>query len=269
MDENSYTVLIVDDDPEIVDLLKDHFRSRNCAAVATNNPEVVVDKLRNFTIKLMLLDLKMEKLDGFKVLEKIKEAGLTLPPTIIITGFLPRYKDQLNAYQIDLQDVVQKPFDFQVMEQCINRKLGQQIVVSEVGSDYERKLYKKNRCRLGFVEDESDLVKDLAQFFEERNYKVSCFGNGKVALDGLKKEPVDILFVDIKVPGIPGDQLIEELSKLSNPPHMIPMSADPLSDEMKARLNSLKCGEFLEKPFDLVQLIEMVKTVAIQKGLLG
>ena len=110
-----YTVLIVDDDEEIIDLLKDHFRKRNCEAIATDDPLTVVDKLQNFAIKLMLLDLKMTKLNGFEVLDKIKKAGVSLPPTIIITGHLPKYQEQLKDYGIDAQDVVTKPFNFEAI----------------------------------------------------------------------------------------------------------------------------------------------------------
>jgi len=263
------TILIVDDDEEIIALLTEHFKARNCEAIATANPLTVVDKLRNFSIKLMLLDLKMKELDGFRVLDRIKQAGLSLPPTLIITGFRKKYEDELLKHGISAEDIVEKPFHFDVMEERINRKLGREIVISEVGSEYENKLYRNNRCRLGFVEDEEDLTKILGSFFEERNYKVYCYRNGTVALEGLKANPVDIVFVDIKLPGIQGDQLIEALSKLPKLPSIIPMSADPLSDEVKAKLEILKCEEFLEKPFDLIKLIELVKTIAIQKGLLG
>ncbi len=264
-----YTVLIVDDDEEIIDLLKDHFRKRNCEAIATDDPLTVVDKLKNFSVKLMLLDLKMTKLNGFEVLDKIKKAGVSLPPTIIITGHLPKYQEQLKEYGIDVQDVVTKPFNFEAMEQCINKKLGSQIVAAEVGSEYEDVIYGKNRCRLGFVEDEEDVLEHFSEFFKERNYKVSCFNNGTKAFESLKKEKVDILFVDIKLPGMQGDCLVEELSKLPNPPVMIPVSADPMADGMVDRLKAAGCKHFIAKPFDIVELIELVKTIALEKKLLG
>lgn len=264
-----YTVLIVDDDEEIIDLLKDHFKKRNCEAIATADPVTVVDKLRNFAIKLMLLDLKMQKLNGFEVLDKIKKAGITLPPTIIITGHLPKYQDQLKDYGIDIHDVVTKPFNFEAMEQCINKKLGSQIVTAEVGSEYEDVIYEKNQCRLGFVEDEEDVLEHFAEFFKERNYEVSCFNNGTKAFESLKTERVDILFVDIKLPGMQGDQLMEELSKLPNPPYMIPVSADPMTGGIMERLKAIGCKDFIAKPFDIIELIELVKTIALEKKLLG
>lgn len=269
MSLDRYAVLIVDDDEEIIDLLKDHFKKRNCEAIATDDPLTVVDKLKDFSIKLMLLDLKMQKLNGFEVLDKIKKAGVSLPPTIIITGHLSKYQEQLKDYGIDAQDVVTKPFNFEAMEQCINKKLGSQIVAAEVGSEYEDVIYKKNRCRLGFVEDEEDVLEYFSEFFKERNYKVSCFNNGTEAFESLKRERVDILFVDIKLPGMQGDRLMEELSKLPDPPYMIPVSADSMADAMADRLKASGCKHFIAKPFDIVELIEVVKTIALEKKLLG
>ncbi len=269
MAENRHTILIVDDDIEIVDVLKDHFKQRNCETITTTDPAAVIDKLRNFSIKLMLLDLKMKRLDGFDVLDKIKEAALDLPPTLIMTGHLPKYKDRLEHYGIREEDVVTKPFTFDLIERRINRKLGRQIVSSEVGSEYEDKIYQKNRCRIAFVEDEKDVLDYLAEFFGERHYKISCYKNGSQALEGLKKNPADIVLVDIKLPGLAGDKLMEELKREASPPTMIPISADPLSKEMEARLKSLNCKDFISKPFDVVELIEQIKTLAIEKGLLG
>lgn len=269
MSEQRYTVLIVDDEKEIIDLLEDHFKKRNCEAIATQDPAAVVDKLKRFSVKLMLLDLKMRNLDGFGVLEKIRHEGIALPPTIIITGFLAKYEDRLKEHGISKDDVITKPFDFDAMERAINRKLGHQIVTSEVGSEYEDKIYRKNRCRLGFVEDEQDLLKDLGYFFEERNYKVSCFSNAVDALRSMKKEPVDIVFVDIKLPGMQGDELMAELKTFPRPPVMIPMSADPLLEDMEKKLKGCGCKNSITKPFDIVELIELVKTIAVEKELLG
>jgi len=269
VNETRYTVLIVDDDVEIVDLLKDHFKKRNCESIATIDPLLVIDKLQSFSIKLMLLDLKMRKLSGFDVLDKIKKAGIPLPPTIIITGQLSQYQDQLVAHGISSEDVIVKPFDFEVMEQRINIKLGSQIVASEVGSEYENAIYQKNRCKIGIIEDEVDVAEHLSEFFEERNYEVICCKNGIEGLERFAMEHVDILFVDIKLPGISGDHIIEKLSVGPNYPYMIPISADPLSPEIEAKLKAVGCEEFISKPFDVVELIEKVKTIAVQKKLLG
>lgn len=269
MNETRPLILIVDDEQEIIEVLKEHFKERNCEAIATQDPATVVDKLRNFQVTLMLLDLKMRELDGFQVLDRIRGAGIKLPPTLILTGFFPRFKEKLMRYGIDERDVIKKPFGFETIESQINRKLGAQILTSEVGSKYEDKIYEENRCRIGVVEDEEDILHYFAEFFGERNYKMSCFKNGREALEVLKKYPVDILMVDIKLPGMPGDGLIEELSKEPNAPYMIAMSADSPDPALARRLKQAGCQDYLTKPLETFELIEKIKTIAIEKGLLG
>lgn len=269
MSETRPLILIVDDEEEIIEVLKEHFKDRNCETIATQDPATVVDRLRNFQVNLMLLDLKMRKLSGFNVLDKIKAEGLRLPPTLIITGYLPKYRDQLASYGIDEKDVITKPFRFEVIETHINRKLGGQILNSEVGSRYEDKIYKENRCRIAFVEDEEDILRYFTDFFGERNYKVSGFTNGSRAFEHLKDHPVDILLADIKLPGMQGDKLIEEMNKRPNPPYMIAVSADSPDPETEKRLKRAGCKNYLTKPLEITELIELVKTVAIKKGLLG
>ena len=269
MSDRRGTILIVDDDKEFIDVLKDYFKERSCEVIATTDPVTVLHKIQNFSISLMLLDLKMRRLDGFGVLEKIKQAQVKLPPTLIVTGYLPKYEDRLKAFGIELNDVIQKPFDFEVIEERINQKLGNKIALLEPESEAEKKLYSQNRCRLGVIEDEEDILELFSEFFEEKNYSVSCFKNGKDALEHLRKEPVHILLVDIKLPGMQGDRVIEYLSHTSNPPYMIPMSADPLPEEMENRVRTLGCRDFFSKPFNVADLIEKVKSIAVEKGLLG
>ena len=267
--EQRAVVLIVDDDEEIIEILKDHFRKRNCEAIAITDSTAVVSHLRNFSVELMLLDLKMRKLDGFEVLDKIRQAGMHIPPTVIITGHLPKYQDRLKSYGISMKDVVTKPFDFDVMEKAINRKLGVSILTAEVGSEYEDALYTRNRCRIAFVEDEPELLRYFEEFFKERNYRVFGYTDGKAAQQGIRKDPVDIAVIDIKLPGLNGDALIEDLSTLRPAPYMIPVSADPLSKEDDKRLQKLGAHPALSKPFDVAELIELIKTLAIERKLLG
>src|SRR5262245_6724702 len=133
--EKKTTILIVDDEEEIIDLLKDHFEGRNCVTITTQDPTTVVNKLKNIQINLMFLDLKMRDMNGFQVLDAIKKEGLALPPTIIITGYLDKFKNSLRENGIDVnKDVILKPFNFSEIEKMINQKLGTQILVDEVGS---------------------------------------------------------------------------------------------------------------------------------------
>jgi len=73
----------------------------------------------------------------------------------------------------------------------------------------------------------------------------------------------------MKIPGIQGDRLIEELAKLGGLPTIITITGDPVAGEMKTKLERFGCEYFVTKPFDLIEIVELAKTVSAQKGLLG
>ena len=72
-----------------------------------------------------------------RVLDKIKKENVPLPPTLIITGQLARYEEQLKERQIKKEDIIEKPFTMEEIEERINKKLGGLILPLEVGSQYE------------------------------------------------------------------------------------------------------------------------------------
>lgn len=263
------TILIVDDDLEVIEALNHHFRKRNYEPVATANPTVVMQHLRTVQVDLLVLDLKMRRLDGFEVLSQIQKEGIKVE-TIIITGFLPEYEDKLKKYKILHEDVVTKPFgDFSKMEAAINRKLGKVVAPTQVGSEYEDNIYLENQCKVVLIDDEAEMTGMLKEVLEERNYQVAVFNRGDDALAYILDDNCHIAVVDMKIPGIAGDQLIQKVRAAKPQLRIIPISA-AYEQEMRDRLQKVGFdpAALVTKPFNLPSLIEKIKVLAIEAGAL-
>jgi DNA-binding response OmpR family regulator len=263
------TILIVDDDAEVIEALVRHFRKRNYEPIATVNPVVVMRELRTVQVDLLVLDLKMRVLDGFEVLDQIQKEGLKVE-TLIITGFLPEYEEKLKQYGISARDVISKPFgDFSKIEEAINRKLGKAVVPAEVGSEYEDAIYLENTCKVVVVDDETEVIEMMKEVLEERNYQVTVFESGDKALEHILKQECHVAVVDMKIPGLPGDQLIQKVLAAKPQVKVIPMSA-AYEHEMKERLRNVGFNPdaLLTKPFNLPMLIEQIKVLAMEVGAL-
>jgi DNA-binding response OmpR family regulator len=218
---------------------------------------------------LLVLDLKMRRLDGFEVLNQIHKEGIKVE-TIIITGFLPEYEDRLKKYRISHEDVVTKPFgDFSKMEIAINRKLGKVVAPTEVGSEYEDNIYLENQCKVVLVDDEAEMTEMLKEVLEERNYQVSVFNRGDDALAYILDDKCHIAVVDMKIPGVAGDQLIQKVRAAKPQLKIIPISA-AYEQEMRDRLQKIGFDPdgLVTKPFNLPSLIERIKVLAIETGTL-
>lgn len=270
MINDKQVILVVDDDTELCAYLEQHFEEkRNFEVIFTTSPLHVVDLLQRVKISLMLLDMKMKQMTGIEVLDKIEKSNLSLPPLLVITGQYARFKDKLTEHNINSDDVVEKPFGLDQIQERIDKKLGVQNLPSEVGTTYEEEIYKNNKCHIAIVEDEDIFVNWLVSLFEERNYKVSAYKNGKDAYEGIKANPPHIALIDIKMPGMSGTDIIENLYQMPNAPYFIPVSGEnPDVNDLGKRLKDCGCDDFWYKPVEIFELVERVKQVAVEKGLI-
>src|ERR1700704_5893014 len=104
------SILIVDDQEANVSLLEQMLRGAGYVSVtSTRNPHEVCELHRKNRYCLILLDLKMPGLDGFQVMERLKEieTGSYLPVLVQTSG--PNHK--LQALKACAKDFVSKPFD--------------------------------------------------------------------------------------------------------------------------------------------------------------
>ena len=105
-------ILLVDDHEENLDLLGQLLRLEGYTSVAlTSNPRDVCDLHRKSHYALILLDIEMPEMDGFEVMEGLKqielEAGSYLPVLAITAN--PAHK--LRALESGAKDFISKPFD--------------------------------------------------------------------------------------------------------------------------------------------------------------
>lgn len=72
----------------------------------------------------------------------------------------------------------------------------------------------KRPLKILLVDDEKSLLNNLARFFEDEGYSVLIANNGEEAIDILSKEQVDGAIVDMRLPGIDGNEVIVQAHRL-------------------------------------------------------
>src|ERR1700682_1163887 len=103
-------ILVVDDKEANVLLLEGMLRVAGYSSIeSTTDPREVCERHRKNRYSLILLDLQMPGMDGFEVMEGLKEIEADgYLPVIVITA-QPDHK--LRALQVGAKDFVSKPFD--------------------------------------------------------------------------------------------------------------------------------------------------------------
>jgi CheY-like chemotaxis protein len=124
MNANEVDILLVDDSQEDVDLTLHALRTENLASrvlVARDGEEALdflfctgphADRSFDHPPKLVLLDLKLPKVDGMEVLKQIKsDARTKIIPVVLLTSSREE-RDMVNGYSLGVNSYLQKPVDF-------------------------------------------------------------------------------------------------------------------------------------------------------------
>ncbi len=102
-------VLIVDDDPAVQKVLKKVLASNGLEPSIASSGEEALGLLKNGNFDLMILDIMLKGIDGFDVLQTVRNSGSDLP-VMILSGRSEDY-DTLYGLSIGGDDYVTKPFN--------------------------------------------------------------------------------------------------------------------------------------------------------------
>ena len=103
------TVLIVDDDQAVATMLYKVIRSNGIDAETASSGEEALERTAQREYDLILLDVNMHGIDGFRVVETLRQRGCRTP-IIIVSGRKEDY-DTLYGLDIGADDYITKPFN--------------------------------------------------------------------------------------------------------------------------------------------------------------
>jgi DNA-binding response OmpR family regulator len=107
--EQTYRMLIVEDDPDVLAGLEEYFRMKEYDVTAAEDGEEALEKLEPDTYDIVLLDVMLPKKNGFEVLEETQENGFDAP--ILMLTARGEQENILKGFGLGAQDYITKPFD--------------------------------------------------------------------------------------------------------------------------------------------------------------
>jgi two-component system response regulator (stage 0 sporulation protein F) len=117
--------------------------------------------------------------------------------------------------------------------------------------------------RVLIVDDEPDVVESLAMALEN-DFEIRTAFDGKAALAiVLAGEPIDVIVLDLMMPVMSGDELIEELRARDI---RVPVIVASASRNVEARCAELGVEHCLQKPYRLSRLLEHLHAVSSSKS---
>ena len=112
LDPNKKTILVVDDEKPIIDILVYNLKKEGYNTLEATDGEMGINVALEARPDLILLDVMMPKMDGFTLCQKVREKEET--PILFITAKVQEV-DQLKGYELGCDDYIIKPFSLPVL----------------------------------------------------------------------------------------------------------------------------------------------------------
>ncbi len=112
--------------------------------------------------------------------------------------------------------------------------------------------------RILIVDDDKDLCFNLSCILKEEGHEVIAASDGKQALNALAENVPDLVLLDVRLPGMDGVELLEEMKKIEKNLPIIMLTA---YSDVKSAVKAMKLGAFdyITKPFDNEELTLVIK----------
>ena len=105
----SHTVMVVDDEPDTIDLVRLVLESEDIDVVGANSGSECLEMLDGSRPDAILLDLMMPEMDGWETFHKIKEKDATIPVSML-TVKSQEFDKMLGLHVLKADDYITKPF---------------------------------------------------------------------------------------------------------------------------------------------------------------
>lgn len=159
-------ILIVEDEIAISDLIKIGLESQGYKCETAYDGEIAANLIEEKQYDLVLLDVMLPKIDGYELLEYIKQ--MQDIPVIFITA-KGQIKDKIKGLKAGSDDYITKPF---VMEELLARveailrrynKLSENICIDNITINSVARIVKKDNKKVDLTPKEFDLLMLLVQ----------------------------------------------------------------------------------------------------------
>jgi two-component system CheB/CheR fusion protein len=254
------TILVVEDDPEVRDLLELFLKDEGHSAATVPDGVAALELVARGTVRpdLILADYNLPNgMNGLQVTAELREKLHRQTPVVILTGDISTG----TLSDISLQDCVQlnKPVKLKDLTQVIQRLLP--ISQSALPRRTPRPAESTGSPAppvIFVVDDDSHVREAIRAVLEEDSHTVEDYADCEAFLEAYRPGREACLLIDAYLPGMNG---LELLQRLHGAGHRLPAIMITGNSDVPMAVQAMKAGasDFIEKPISRSELLASVE----------
>lgn len=160
-------ILIVEDEQAIRELIKITLEAQGYRCETAEDGEIAADLIEQENYDLILLDIMLPKVDGYELLEYIRQTKYEVP--VIFLTAKSQTKDKIKGLKEGADDYITKPFEIEELtarvEAVLRRyhKTSDKIEIGNIAIDVVARSVKKEKQEIDLTPKEFDLLLLLVQ----------------------------------------------------------------------------------------------------------
>lgn len=263
-------ILVVDDNETNRRILDDMLANWGMKPTLAEGGEVALKAMKQAKanknpFSVVLLDIQMPVMDGYTVVERIKQDPELSETKIIILSSSGQRDDIIRCRKLEIADRLTKPIKQSVLMKTIMKVLGKSGQNADTASEKLPDKSAESEPALHILLAEDNLVnqKLAARMLEKKGHTVVIAGDGKEALSILNKRSFDIVLMDVQMPEMDGLSATAAIRKMErdtdNHIPVIAMTAHAMAGD---RERCLEAGmdAYVSKPIKPSKLFEAIRS---------
>ena len=218
--------------------------------------------------ELILTDINMPEMDGFSLIEKMREDASLAETTVIVLTSGDRPNDAARAERLGVTQRLLKPVKQSELFDAVAVALGLTVAPPEVLASEQP----TPTAPLWILLAEDSLVNQrlAVGLLERRGHRVTVAANGREALEAIAKQPFDLVLMDVQMPEMDGLEAtrqirLKEGQSARDPVPIIAMTAHALKGD-RERCLAAGMNEYVSKPIRERQLLSAMMAVMGEHG---
>jgi DNA-binding response OmpR family regulator len=275
-DEERARILVVDDEPQNLELMEAILQDAGYAVLSASGGEEALVLANAKRPDLIILDLMMPGLSGFEVCARVKTDPQTGGTPVLFVTALNQIADKERALAAGGDDFLTKPVQYAEMlarveallkVRHLNRDLDRALAyLRELEQARHAPPADQTAARSGppigapvlLVVDDEPLVRHfLCDILREAGYATHAAESGPQAVEIAGNEVIDVVLLDLMMPGMSGLDVLAKLGELIPNSPVIIVTASPTSENAIAALR-LGAFDFVVKGFTSETMLSTV-----------